>query len=298
MSLRALHVVATTSFVVTLMANTAALADDTVAQCIAANESSLSLRKKSQLLEALKCAASTCPGEISTVCAQRVTEIVAAIPSVVFQVKDAAGNDLTDVNLEIDGKPSSKLGVSALSLNPGSHTFRFTTNSKGGAEKTLVLRDAEKNRQERIVLTAASTVQTGGPSAPPVDSGATETGSALPSSEASIPRNGQRTAGIVIGVVGLGALVAGSVFGGLTFSKWASAKNDCATACGQGSQAQNEKDTASTFGIVSTIGFIAGGVAFAAGVILFVSAPKQQTAAVGWVGVSPSLGGLSVIGGF
>src|ERR1700679_705690 len=73
--------------------------DDPIAQCIAASDRGLDLRKQGKLIEArrvlLSCAATACGPDISSVCQKRLADINATLPSIVFSPKDGAGNDVT-----------------------------------------------------------------------------------------------------------------------------------------------------------------------------------------------------------
>jgi hypothetical protein len=102
----------------------------------------------------------------------------------------------------------------------------------------------------------------------------------------------QRTVGIIVGVVGLGGLALGGVFGAAALVK----KSDIQSACGgstsnctatAGSQDGAMADV-QTFSHVSTIGLIVGGVALAAGLVLYLTAPHGRATAP-QVGVGPGL---------
>jgi hypothetical protein len=98
-------------------------------------------------------------------------------------------------------------------------------------------------------------------------------------------------------------LIAGAVTGGLAFSDASTAKSDCtSTGCtAQGhTNALSEHSTAQTVGNVSTIAFVVGGVAVAAGVTLWLTAPSGDKAhAVGLTPlVAPGAGGALLGGRF
>lgn len=99
-----------------------------------------------------------------------------------------------------------------------------------------------------------------------------------PPSEASHTREGsaQRTAGIVIAGAGLAGVAVGSVFGVVAMGKVSDANDRCPTGptCtnADGVRASDDAKSAAT---VSTIAFVAGGAALAAGAILFFTAPKS-----------------------
>lgn len=106
----------------------------------------------------------------------------------------------------------------------------------------------------------------------------------------------QKLVALIAGGAGIIGLGVGAVSGGKTFSSWSSAKSECATACGAGSQAQQDASTASTLATVSDVGFIAGGVLVAATAVLWFTAPSEH------VQVTPTAGpqgaGLTIRGTF
>ena len=131
-------------------ARPARAADPTTADCLAATESSLALRNEHKLREAraqlLICSAASCPADMRDECTRRVGEVNAAIPTIVFAVKDAAGNDLVAVRVTMDGQPiAERLEGTALSIDPGAHTFTFETT--GQAQHPEAVRDPR--RRER-----------------------------------------------------------------------------------------------------------------------------------------------------
>lgn len=105
--------------------------------------------------------------------------------------------------------------------------------------------------------------------------------------------NTQRSIAIAVGAVGVVGLVVGGVTGVASILNNSKAKEDgvayrCSTAgapcISDGTPASDAAATdvantwtrATTFGTVSTIGFVVGGVATAAAIVLFVTAPKGQ----------------------
>jgi hypothetical protein len=147
-------------------ASSALAAEPTKDECIAANETAQDLRQSGKLLEArtklVLCVATSCPGPLREDCAQRLSEIAAVMPSVVFEVKDSAGNDMSSATVTIDGQHlAEKLDGRPIALDPGEHRFAFRAESGATAEKTLVVREGEKDRRERIVLGPASVVTIG-----------------------------------------------------------------------------------------------------------------------------------------
>jgi hypothetical protein len=222
------HVVSLLFTGAALAVTSPALAAPTPRDCATASEDAASLQKQEKLGAAkdryLVCADAACPAEIREECGHRLSEVTDAIPSVVFDVKDAAGSDVSAVRVTMDG---------ALLVD------HEGTKSSLGTQKLVAL----------------------------IAGGA--------------------------GIIGLGV---GAVSGGKTFSSWSSAKSECATACGAGSQAQQDASTASTLATVSDVGFIAGGVLVAAAAVLWFTAPSEH------VQVTPTAGpqgaGLTIRGTF
>lgn len=111
----------------------------------------------------------------------------------------------------------------------------------------------------------------------------------------STPWNVQRTAGLVFGGVGVGAIGAGAVLG----LRASSVQSDSDAHC-KGSQCDPEgrrmRDSAETLGTASTLMLIGGGVAAAGGLMLFLTAPapsQERTAkgpSITHVGVGPTGG--------
>src|SRR5882724_2327615 len=88
-------------------APSAQAADPTTADCLTANEKSIQLHSehlfRAARAELLTCAAGSCPADIRTECTRRVAELNTAMPTLVFEVKDANGADLSDVKVTMDG---------------------------------------------------------------------------------------------------------------------------------------------------------------------------------------------------
>jgi serine/threonine-protein kinase len=115
----------------------------------------------------------------------------------------------------------------------------------------------------------------------------------------SSPGSTQRVLGVVTGVVGLGGIAVGSVFGLVAKSHQSDAGPHCSgTECdATGISALSDARSAAT---VSTIGFIAGGAVLAGGVVLYLVAPRGPSTT--GLSVSPgsagSTAGLSLRGGW
>jgi hypothetical protein len=86
---------------------------------------------------------------------------------------------------------------------------------------------------------------------------------------------GQRIAALVVGGVGVAGVAVGSIFGIQAMSKKKTADETCdGTAC-QTDAGVEAGESAHKAGTISTIGMIVGGVGLAAGVTLWLTAPKR-----------------------
>jgi hypothetical protein len=256
------------------------------AECAASAERSLTLRTAHKLRDAraelLVCAAPSCPAEIREECDRRITDVNAAMPTIVFEALEG-DHDVTAVSVTMDGaKLASTLDGTSIAIEPGEHTFRFELAGRAPVDKKLVIREGEKERRERIAF-VAPTMTTNTTPPPPV----------TPPIEEAPPRT-QRTVGIVLGATGLVSLVAGMSLGIFATVKWNAAKTDCGAGCAPDAPAQREKSDAQGAATGANITLIAGGVLFAAGLVTWLTAPRarvQVQPAVGWNSASVVLSG-------
>jgi len=234
-----------------------AYADTTARECIAHNEKSIQLHADHKLQESreelLQCALPACPGEIRGECEKRLAAVNAGLPSVVLSAKDPAGGDLIDVRVTIDGtRTLDKLDGAPLVLDPGAHVFRFET-PKARAEARVLVREGEKDRPIKVTI-----------------------GEQVVAPHETRKSPTFRVTGASIAGVGLAGVILGAVFGGLASSAWSRSRTECKSPadCTNRAQALVDHDDAITFATISTIGFVAGGIAIAAGATIFFLAPS------------------------
>jgi hypothetical protein len=256
----------------------AAWADPTGAKCVGANEHATDLRQKDKLREAraemLTCALPECPGRVRDDCVKQIAEIDASMPTIVFEVKDPAGNDRSDVRLLVDGAVfAERLTGSALSFDPGEREVRFEAPGAEPVVKRLVVHAGEKNRAVAIVL---------GPPAPAGDASRTggDAHPAVADGDVAPSGHGRRVLALVAGGLGVIGLGVGAGLGLASRSSWSQSQADCRTpvACASYSQAVNERSSAYTLATASDVAFVAGGAVLVAAAVLFFTAPSAPSA--------------------
>ena len=311
------------SGMVLLSTTRAPAADPTTSDCMKAADASLDLRAARKLRDAraqlLVCSSASCPGDVRTECMRRVELVNASIPTIVFEAKDAAGNDVTGVKITMDGQPlTDRLEGTAMSLDPGEHEFVFEAPSGLNVRKVLVLHESEKDRRETIVFESAPATAT--PPAPvsaPAASGSAspEQRAALggpaqsfggpPPDEAGSSDGRRRTLAFALGGAGVAGVVVGSVFGVMAIGKTNDEKR-CINTPGSCSMSttQSAHDGAVTSATLSTVGFVAGGALLAAGALVyfvwspFGSSATRATALQVSPQVGPNGAGIAASGHF
>ncbi len=192
---------------------------------------------------------------------------VAAPPDAVLAVK-------------VDGEamPVANLNTNR-PMDPGEHNVEATapgykiargkvTLPEGGSDTIALALEVDPDAPK------APPVMTTTKKAEPTERGGTTTYPTAPASESS------RVPAYVALGLGVAGIAVGGIFGGLALGK----KGDLNDGCKSGqcaSSQQSNIDDGKTFGNVSTVAFIAGGVVLAAGVYLYLtSGPNKSTMAV------------------
>jgi hypothetical protein len=262
---------------VLLARGAAQAADPTTADCLAASEASLEAgnahRLRYERAELLVCASASCPADIRRECVSRVDEVNRQIPTILFGAKGSSGADLSAVKVTMDGEVlAERLEGTALSIDPGEHTFTFETGDQPPATMKLLIEQGQKDRRE-VVRFGGRTAPEGHPTtaAPPFP----------PSPGRQASGSTQRILAVVAGGVGVVGLGVGTAFGIGASSR----KNEAQSAC-PGNPCSTEDgaakwSSAGAAGNVATVGFIAGGAALAAAAVLWLTAPGPAGTTVG-----------------
>jgi hypothetical protein len=232
--------------------------------CIAANDAAQDLRRAGKLRDAREklalCVSASCPGPVRDDCGQRLVEVDAAMPSIVFDVRDAHGLVVTDVRVQLDGQPfADHVDATARPIDPGTHRFTFDAADGAHAEEAIVLHEKEKNAPVAIVLLAPTMVT-------------------VAPSTASSEWTTQKMIGVGLGGVGVVGLVVGSIFGAMALSDASTLKSQpgCPSSCPSSSQSQI--DTLHGHQWASDIGLGLGVVGLGVGAALFFASHPPEAA--------------------
>lgn len=256
-----------------LAAASTVLADATSDQCIDSNARAQMLRRSGKLIAAREqlrvCIDRACPAMVRDDCAKRLDELNRQQPTIVFDAEDGAGGDLVAVSVTVEGRPlTPKLDGLPLDVDPGPHAFAFEAAGRRPITRTLVLKEGEKGRLERVVFAGPPSTETA--PVPPV----------APAKDGEHGLGGGKIAGLVLGVAGLGGIGVGAAYGLFAKSAFDKSTAECNTgSCPGGTrdQALSNHRIGVTDATVSTIAFVAGGVLFATGLTLVIAAPSPRS---------------------
>lgn len=211
-----------------------------------------------------------------------------------IRVTASVGTLPSDVAASLDGEDLKRAAWGMKRpMNPGQHQLSV----EGSGFKKLVKKfevSARKNELIDAKLLPLEAV----PVVPvvPVDPIKTDPGPTSGALQSTVPQAGPSGADArapstqpTLGWVAVGLGGAGLILGGVTGGLALSLHSELQTLCPTGTCGPGEADKLSSYelmGNLSTVGFIAGGVLGAAGVVLLVTAPRTATAATA-VGGSP-----------
>jgi hypothetical protein len=226
-----------------------------------------------------------CPSFVSH-CTEAAQELSAAIPSVVFAIRDSKGAAIGDVTVTLDGVTLGKnVSGAPIEVDPGRHAFTFASPGYEPAAVELDFAAGRKAQAETITMSLLPTAPQGSPSTPVPSSAAPAPfvdGGPKPSAGLGKP------IALVLGGMGLVAVGVGSWLALRASSTYGTAKSECQPlACGAGSPAQNDYGTAATSADAATVLFAAGGVALAGAGVMWILSSKAGPGAKAAVQIAP-----------
>jgi hypothetical protein len=191
------------------------------------------------------------------------------------------------LEVALDGAPLPRaLWGAAQPVDPGAH--EVTARADGKAPWRTSVRVADQH--DSATVTVGALDDPGRPEA------ATAGGEpVLP--DTADPGRGRRTAGYLVGGLGIAALGVGAYFGVSALSKNADAKSQCSPSMCTSPSAVAENHDAQTAANVANITIGVGIAALAVGAYLVLTAPHATRTAV-TVRLSPRIGGLALDGTF
>jgi hypothetical protein len=243
------------------------------------------------------------------------TELDALTPRIAWLTVKVTGGTATDVQVDGVAIPSAAVGAPR-PVDPGQH-LAVATATGARAESKVTLREGQKQTitLELTPLAAAPPVAPAvvAPVVPPP--AVAPPAVVAPVVVAPIPKlppppkekepqaiAQKRSTRKTVAYVSLGVGAAGLVLGAVTGAVAGTIHGSVVGSCPGGrcpADDQSKVDNYNTMGLVSTIGFIAGGAAAGLGVVLLVTSPKTPAARVGLT-VAPTNGGgmLGAAGSF
>ena len=239
-----------------LFGSRAAIAGDVGQTCRDAYYQAQVLRDEGKLEEAIgqaKTCVRTCGEELARDCEGWRQELETRTAStIVIVAVDGAGANVTNALVSLDGVPwLDRLDGTAQTVPKGAHTLRVDVDGAVAETKSIVVRQGEKDRKIQFFIRAT-----------PSDDGA---------------RLAHQVGPWVVGGVGLGALIAGTVTGALVVHDHGVTRDECSDATATCSQ--EGLDAASrgrVLGPVTTGLLVGGGALVAAGVVWLVAAPRDD----------------------
>ena len=150
----------TSSAALAALSPAVARGDDTVRACIAASTNGQLLRKQGKLLasrdELIACSRDACPAIVRSHCARWLSEVEAAIPSIVVRAEDASGDDALGARVTVDDRPG-KLDGQPVRLDPGAHAVVITNDRGGRKEEHVLLVEGDASRRVTLRFPADAT---------------------------------------------------------------------------------------------------------------------------------------------
>ena len=249
-------------------------AEDAKVKCANAYEQAQRTRKNGELRASQKnllvCTNPVCPAVLRDDCLRWADEVERAMPTVVFAVRDPAGQDVTDVRVLVDGVLlAEKVDGKAHAIDPGSHTLRFESEGSVAVEQVVVILEGEKLRTLSVTLPSAAPVETAGP--PKVEG---EPARPIPASVYVLG---------AIGIVGLG----GFAYFGLKGKSEKSTLDDCKPGCDP-ADVDHAKRTFLYGDVALGVGVVSLGIATA----LFFTRPSAGSTD-STIGLAPTNGGVA-----
>jgi hypothetical protein len=242
---------------------------DTKQECSDSYQKTQVLRAADKLEEAIGQAdicVRTCSKSFLDECASWKTSLESRIASIIVEAVDATGEPVTDGSVSLDGVPwLDQLGGPARAVSKGPHTLEVTVKGAPSQKKSIVIREGEKSRKITVSI----------PSSP------------APDNSGEVHRIGPW----VVGGVGVAALIAGAVTGGLVLDAYSVTQEQCNDGTGTCTTQEgiDASERGQLLGPVTTGLLVGGSVLVAGGIIWLVVAPTEAKPSTTSLTVAPTV---------
>jgi hypothetical protein len=241
-----------------MLVSGAALADEKQ-QCVDAYKQAQMLRKSGDYVTAreqlLICSKESCPAIVKQDCVPWLGEITRGIASVVVEATDASGKTLSTAKVSVDGKVvATTLDGRPIDVSPGTHAIRIEAEGAPAVERSVVLKEGEKNRAVKVELDVVA----------PKPSG-TE-----PQAQTSRPVPAGAIVVGAVGLVGVGVFATLGLLGTAKKSDMDACKPNCNPA---------DVSTVRTQFIAADVALAVGGVALASAIVWILLRPEVKESA-------------------
>jgi hypothetical protein len=210
--------------------------------------------------------------------------------------------DRAGLEVRVDGALVKPLLLrhDTLATTPGTHDIVVSLPHKKTWHGQVVARSAGTSAEVDVTVED----ETASPPVEPTPMPIAATASPPRGAEDSSSSGGtQRTAAFIAGGVGIAGLAAGAIFGVVALADQGNLRDACGGSVSRcvapsgAASVTGPQDSARSAATVSTVAFIVGGLAVAAGVVLFVTAPAGHRVEIGASG-GPGAANLSLGGRF
>jgi len=206
---------------------------------------------------------------------QRLSTLTPRVPHVTVSIDEPADGELDRPSVTRDGVELKAASLdTSIPIDPGKHTFVLVAAGRANAERAVDVREGETLK---VAL--------------------------QPGAELAKPSKGRMIGGVTTASIGLGAMIAGAVMGGIAKSN----HDDSASHCGEDNRCDQTgvdiRADARALGDAGTVVFFVGAAALVTGTIVWLSAPKAQGGLVGSttgprLGVALAPTGVRLFGSF
>jgi len=223
---------------------------------------------------------------------ERVAHLESRLPRLTLRVDSDAPPGTRVIQDEVELRRAS-FGI-ALPVDPGEHTIRVVAPGHVDREYTVTVTEG---KQQELLVSIGEALPEPGAVEPPAKEPTTEPApvAVAPPPEPAKDRSGRRTAGVVVGGVGLVGLGVSMGTGAMAIAK----KRDMLDGCspeGCTDDGLQAADDGKTIAGISTASFVVGAVAVGVGTYLIVSSRKRPARAARF-GLRSTPGGAALVWG-